>query len=98
MDTDKNLIYVTTYPKSGSTWFKFLIYALYHGRLHTSDYVNKFYTSVNNFAIDVNFKLSEANYFSPSEFFIKSHNAYSPHIDFHDNIKAVILIARDPFN
>jgi len=89
----KNLVYVTSYPKSGSTWFRFLIYALYHRKLNISSNINAFYPSV-----EVNEVLLKRRVSDRGLIFAKSHRCYSPDMKFHKNIKAVICLIRNPFD
>lgn len=89
----KNLIYVASYPKSGATWFRFLIYTLFHQQLSNSRQVVDFYPEIKINGKEIQEKLSQ-----DKDFFLKSHFSYSEDLDYLDNIKHVIYIIRDPFN
>lgn len=87
------LNYVVSYPKSGATWFRFLMYTLYHQKLDSSVDVMNFYPEVGVDNENIKQKL-----YREEEFFVKSHYAYSSELKFNQNISNVVYIIRDPFN
>jgi len=90
---NKNVIYVASFPKSGATWFQFLIYALVHQELKSTRQVRAFYPETPADDEKISHKIKEKELF-----FIKSHCAYSDTLPYQAHIKAGILIVRDPFN
>lgn len=85
--------YVVSYPKSGATWFRFLMYHLFHESFHTSKDVENFYPKIGADNEKIAAKLN-----SGQTFFVKSHYAYSPSIKFYNSIAHVIYLIRNPFN
>lgn len=85
--------YVVSYPKSGATWFRFLMYTLFHQRLENSVQVKEFYPEVGVDNDLITKKLGEEK-----NFFVKSHFSYSPDLDYIVSINHIIHLVRDPFN
>jgi len=86
----KNIIYVSSYPKSGATWLQFLIFCCYNGPFKSSKEVLRFYPPSNRN------KLIEKNSHNP--LFIKSHAAHSRQISLLDDNARCILLVRHPLD
>lgn len=87
------LYYVASYPKSGATWFRLLMYALHHGKIEDSNKVQQFYPEVPNQEDLISRNIAEKD-----RSFIKSHFAYNPQLPFIEKATAIIFIVRNPFN
>lgn len=88
-----NIYFVISYPKSGATWFRLLMYALFHQEIENSNEVQKFYPELPNQETQV-----KENIGKKLDFFIKNHEAYSKEIKYLDKANKIIYIARNPFN
>ena len=84
--------YVVSYPKSGATWFRFLIYAIFHQKLEKSGDVGYFYPE---YPKDENIweRLED-----DKPLFIKSHSSYEKSLDIVDKVDQVIHLVRNPLN
>jgi len=87
------LTYVISYPKSGATWFRLLMYALFHQKLDNSNEVQLFYPELPNQEDLVLRNLEEGG-----DFFIKNHVAFSEDLKFLEQATRIIYISRNPFN
>ena len=87
------MILVSSYPKSGATWFRFLMYACTNGEIEKSRDVRRFYPGIRIQQALIQKKIEEGE-----RFFVKSHYPYTDKIPFFDNIKATIYIARNPLD
>ena len=87
------LYYVVSYPKSGATWFRLLMYALFNQQIENSNAVQQFYPEypTQNDLIDKNIEEGNTS-------FVKSHVAYSANLPYVENASAIIYISRNPFN
>jgi len=90
MDISKNTILVSSFPKSGATWFQFLIYSCYNGAFKSSKEVLRFYPPSNRT------KLIEKSKADP--LFIKSHVTYSKELPFVNKNSKCIVIVRHPLD
>lgn len=90
MSSKKNIVFVTSYPKSGATWFQFLIYSCYKGSYRSSREVLRFYPPANRI------KLIEQSKQDPV--FIKSHAAFSHQLPHLVADSRVILLVRHPLD
>ncbi len=90
MKKDKNTILVSSYPKSGATWFQFLIYSCYNGNFSSSKEVLRFYPPGNRV------QLIENSKYDP--LFIKTHGAYSNKLPFINRKSKCIIIVRHPLD
>lgn len=88
-----SIYYVISYPKSGATWFRMLMYALFHQRLNNSNEVQSFYPELPNQE-----NLIKKNIEDNQVFFIKNHMAYSNDLKYLDKTSHIIYISRNPFN
>lgn len=88
------LYYVASYPKSGATWFRTLMYGLFEGAPEFSREVQQFYPELPT-EIDIVRKNIETK--KPLSF-IKSHYAYEKDMEFLDKCTGVIYITRNPLN
>lgn len=90
MSENKNTILVSSYPKSGATWFQFLIYSCYNGQFTSSREVLRFYPPQNR---------KELIHKSKQDpLFIKTHSAYGPSIPYLTEKTKCILIVRNPLD
>lgn len=83
---------VSSYPKSGATWFQFLMYNYFHEDLKSSFDVLKFYPPIHNS------QLIEKNLKRGKTFFVKSHLPYSTELPYHNSFKGFIYIYRNPLD
>ena len=88
-----NLYYVVSFPKSGATWFRMLMYTLFHQKSNSSAEIQSFYPEVDNQE-----DLIENNIKSGKPFFVKSHYCYKKDLKYIDKARAIICIVRNPFN
>lgn len=88
----KRNILVTSYPKSGATWFRFLIYVCRHGKLENSMDVRRYYPQL----IDKN--ILEKRLKQKDNLYIKSHHPYTTDIPHLDKMDQCIYIVRNPFD
>ncbi|MEY3366850.1 MAG: hypothetical protein RI973_5 [Bacteroidota bacterium] len=93
LDNSKKIYYVASYPKSGATWFRFLMYGCKYGKLESSAEVNYFYRTTPNHDHKILDILKKED-----SLFLKSHLPFHEHLTFLDDIKVCIYIARNPFN
>jgi hypothetical protein len=91
--SNKQIYYVASYPKSGATWFRFLMYGCKFGKLESSAEVNYFYLTTPNHDHKVVDRLK-----TQDSIFLKSHLPYYDSLPFKNDIKVCIYIARNPFN
>jgi len=88
-----NIYFVISYPKSGATWFRLLMYALFHQEVENSNDVQEFYPELPTQESQVSENIEKG-----VDFFIKNHEAYSNGIKYLDKASKIIYIARNPFN
>lgn len=90
MKEGKNTILVSSYPKSGATWFQFLIYSCYNGNFSSSKEVLRFYPPSNRQRLIENSK--------QDPLFIKTHAVYSRELPFINQNSKCIIIVRHPLD
>lgn len=93
LNNNKKIYYVASYPKSGATWFRFLMYGCKFGMLESSAEVNYLYLTTPNHDHKIVDRLK-----TDGSIFLKSHLPYHEQLSFFDDIKVCIYIARNPFN
>ncbi len=83
---------VVSYPKSGATWFQFLMYFCFHDSFISSEDIVQFYPPI------INRSLVNKNKQNRSVFFAKSHQL--PHeLNLKDkDIKGIIYLFRNPYD
>src|SRR5690606_26284979 len=86
------MIYVTSYPKSGATWFQFLMYSCFRGKISSSIEVMQYYPEV--FHTDsINARLK-----SNDILFIKNHFAFNKELPYYEKIQGCIYLVRNPLD
>lgn len=89
---DADIYLVASYPKSGATWFKFLIYVCVHGKLDKSLAVGKYYPEWFEEKL-LRFRSSE-----PDRLFVKSHLPYSAELPLKKRVAQCIYLSRNPLD
>lgn len=87
------LYYVVSYPKSGATWFRFLMYVLFHQKMDNSLDVQNFYPELPNQAKKVDEALEAGR-----PVFIKTHQAYNQDLPYFDKCTTIIYLSRNPLD
>jgi len=86
------MILVSSFPKSGATWFQFLMYACRFGEIKRSYDVLRWYPE--DFRVDeIRQKLE-----SPEPFFVKTHIPYSQFLPWQAEVSACICLYRNPLD
>lgn len=88
------LYYVVSYPKSGATWFRTLMYSLFNGKATGSREISEFYPELPNEMDLIKKNIEDQREIS----FVKSHLSYSPGMDLLDKATGIIYISRHPMN
>lgn len=90
MKKGKNTILVSSYPKSGATWFQFLIYSCYNGSFTSSKEVLRFYPPSNRVQL-----IGKSQH---NPLFIKTHAPYSDELPYTNQNSKCIVIVRHPLD
>ena len=85
---------VSSYPKSGATWFRFLLFSCTKGYLNSSGEIGPFYPEIHQRQDLIKKKLINTK----KTFFVKSHFPYSENIPFIDKINFCIYLVRHPLD
>lgn len=92
-DSNKKINLVVSHPKSGATWFRFLMYACEYGSINPTAPIGSYYPEVHNRPDLIEKKLRE-----DKQFFVKSHHVFSNDLKFLDSLNTVIYLIRNPFD
>lgn len=90
------MVLVSSYPKSGATWFRFLSYSAIKGEIKKSMDVRNFYPEIfpdgsQDQTIQEKINLNEV-------FLAKTHLAFENNLPFEEHITHVVYIVRNPFD
>jgi hypothetical protein len=86
-----DVVWLTSYPKSGNTWVRFLLTNLIHGPFEDSRTIFEV-TPVLERGID------PASLVEDRVNLIKTHRLFSPGIDYMEHAVGAIYVVRDPFD
>lgn len=89
---NKPITLVSSYPKSGSTFFRFLMYTCNFGYLEKSGDIGPYYPEIERKDI-VQRKVEKQD-----PFFVKSHYPYFEEHPFLDSVSSCVYIVRNPVN
>ena len=84
---------VSSYPKSGATWFRFIMYACFYGEIPRSSVLGPFYPEIHQ-----RLDLIEAKLEKGEEVFVKSHFPYFEELPYLNRVKRSILLVRHPLD
>lgn len=82
--------WLASYPKSGNTWVRFLIYQYFHGAAASSIDITRFIPGFHN-----RNQMKSAGLFDGA-MFIKTHFPLGPHIPSHEGAIGCIYVVRHP--
>jgi len=84
------LVWVASYPKSGNTWVRFLLYQYFHGKAENSIDVSRFIPDIHR---PGNMQAARP---TGGRLFVKTHFARGPQLPFQDRSEAAIYVIRHP--
>jgi len=87
---DTRLVWVASYPKSGNTWVRFLLYAYFHGNPENSVDVSRFIPDIHRAG---NMKAATP---TDGRLFVKTHFARGPQLPHQDRTERAIYVIRHP--
>jgi hypothetical protein len=85
------VVWVSSYPKSGNTWVRFLLTNLLHGRFEESQLIHEVTPVLERVLSPHQLRTDRKN-------FVKTHIAYTPDLPFHEATVGAIYIVRNPLD
>ena len=96
-----SFIWISSYPRSGNTWLRFIILDLIFNKKNKSSYANEYVPDIHKLTSDgkyvhPKYLIFDKEILFKNQIFIKNHFLYSE--EFRDNTSKIIYILRNPLD